>query len=50
MDTLLQVAAEKTGWDQSSIIDVMTDYIENQQSNGTFADFLAERVSDETDA
>lgn len=44
---ILDDAIVRTGWDANSIIDVLVQYIEHQQDNQTFADYIAERVRSE---
>ena len=44
---ILHEAAMRTGWNESSMIDVLTDYIDNQQNNRAFEDYINERVFEE---
>ena len=40
-------AAAEAGWNRDSQLDVLLRYIENQQDDGTFEDFLRRQVDEE---
>ena len=45
----LDAIAEEQGWDRDSIIGILTDYIDNQQDDDTFEDYLRERQRQENE-
>jgi hypothetical protein len=40
-------AVERTGWNEQSQIEILLEYIANQQSDDAFRDYLAQRVAEE---
>ena len=46
-DQILIEIAARTGWDERSCLVLCLQYIENQQSNDTFRDFLLQQEADE---
>lgn len=44
---LLEEYAQKTGWDESSMLYVVAGYLDNQSDDGAFEDYLKERVAEE---
>lgn len=46
--TILETAAETTGWNTQSMLDMICEYVDNQGDNGCFQDFINEQVSMET--
>ncbi len=44
---LLQKYAEEAGWDTSSMVDVLCEYIDNQDDFDTFEAFLKQQVEGE---
>jgi hypothetical protein len=45
--TILEEAAETTGWNADSMLALACEYIDNQKSEDAFADFIKEKVSQE---
>lgn len=48
-DTIAYKVAAEQGWTDSTLLDVVLDYVENQQSPDAFADYLASRSATEDD-
>lgn len=46
-DSILRDAIAQQGWDEQSVVDMLTEYIENQGSNEAFADFIDEKIEAE---
>lgn len=46
---MLDCAVEVAGWSDSAAVDVLLDYIRNQERHHAFADYLVDRVSNEGD-
>lgn len=44
-ETIFSNSASEAGWDETKQIQVLLEYIENQQSDEAFSDFLAEAIS-----
>ncbi len=47
---ILDDAVARTGWNDSTIVDVLLEYIRNQGDNWTFADYIAEKVDQDESA
>ena len=46
MDILLR-AAERTGWNTDSMLDVLCDYVDNQQADDALEDYVTRRADEE---
>ncbi len=44
---ILEAACEETGWNDSSLVELLCEYIDHQQDVNTFADFIAQKVEGE---
>lgn len=44
---ILEEAAERTGWNESSMLDIALAYIDNQDANDAFEDFVQRRAEEE---
>lgn len=42
-------AIAQTGWNDSTVVQILLEYIENQGDNWTFPDFIAEKVQGDLD-
>jgi hypothetical protein len=47
--SILREWSAKQGWNESSQIDLLVQYIDNQQDDAAFEDFLRETAEDETE-
>lgn len=47
-ESIFERIAEQRGWNLQSQVDVLLRYIDNQQSNTAFRDFLLEQAEDES--
>jgi hypothetical protein len=46
---IVEEYADRNGWDDESIIVLLCDYVENQQSNDALEDYLREREERENE-
>lgn len=46
---ILNEHADKQGWDDSSMLEIALEYIDNQADDSCFADFVAQQVEDESE-
>lgn len=47
---IIEEAIPLSGWNEDSVIAVLCDYIDNQQANDAFQDFIVQRIADEETA
>lgn len=45
---LLEEFAERTGWNESTMLDLLCEYVDRQMSDDVLEEFLTQRESDET--
>lgn len=45
--TILEEYAERMGWNEDSQLEILCDYIENQQNPDAFDDYLSRRADEE---
>jgi len=43
-DTIVSDAVAKTHWNDQTLVGLLLEYIEHQQSNAAFSDFISEKV------
>lgn len=49
-DLIFSNAAEKAGWNPESQVQVLLNYISNQNSDAAFEDFLNEKIQEEKES
>ena len=47
-EEILDKASDKCGWSNAQKVEVLLEYIENQQSPDAFQDFIDRKVAEET--
>jgi len=46
---ILEEAVDHTGWNENSMLHVICEYVDNQNNNDTFEDFVNRAVDEEMD-
>lgn len=50
IDAVVQEFADQQGWDKNTVLGLALQYIENQDSNDAFRDFLAATADEENES